>query len=72
MLISGNFASKTRWSIFTLGSQMHQATPGWSVIKDIIIQNGIEVGLRAKTMPEVQSCNGHVILRFVDVYYEEL
>ena len=41
MLISGNFASKTRWSIFTLGSQMHQATPGWSVIKDIIIQNGI-------------------------------
>ena len=27
MLISSNFASKTRWSIFALGLQMHQATP---------------------------------------------
>ena len=25
MLISNNFASQTRWSIFTLGPQMHQA-----------------------------------------------
>ena len=27
MLISSNFASQTRWSIFTLGPQMHQAAP---------------------------------------------
>ena len=27
MLISNNFASKTRWSIFALGPQMHQAAP---------------------------------------------
>ena len=30
MLISSNFASQTRWSIFTLGPQMHQATPGYN------------------------------------------
>ena len=27
MLISSNFASQTRWSIFALGPQMYQATP---------------------------------------------
>ena len=27
MLISSNFASQTRWSIFTLGLQIHQAAP---------------------------------------------
>ena len=29
MLISSNFASQTRWSIFTLGPQMHQAAPAY-------------------------------------------
>ena len=29
MLISSNFASQTIWSIFALGSQMHQAAPGF-------------------------------------------
>ena len=28
MLISSNFASQTRWSIFALGLKMHQAAPG--------------------------------------------
>ena len=27
MLISSNFASQTRWSIFALGPQMHEAAP---------------------------------------------
>ena len=31
MLISSNFASQTRWSIFALGPQMHQAAPGTMV-----------------------------------------
>ena len=30
MLINSNFASQTRWSIFTLGPQMHQATLVWT------------------------------------------
>ena len=29
MLISSNFASQTRWSIFALGPQMYQAAPAW-------------------------------------------
>ena len=27
MLINSNFASQTRWSIFALGPQIHQAAP---------------------------------------------
>ena len=32
MLISSNFASQTRWSIFALGLQIHQAAPALSNI----------------------------------------
>ena len=31
MLISSNFASQTRWSIFALGPQMYQAALGWDL-----------------------------------------
>ena len=31
MLISSNFASQTRWSIFTLVPQMYQAASGWDL-----------------------------------------
>ena len=33
MLISSNFASQTRWSIFALDLQMHQAAPAINDLK---------------------------------------
>ena len=30
MLISSNFPSQTRWSIFALGLQIHQAAPAYN------------------------------------------
>ena len=62
MLISSNFASKTRWSIFTLGHQMYQANPGYNKLflyKDNFIDNERNYKVCKSTITNTYIKGGH-------------